>query len=147
MNNSMWIFAAVFAGISASLQSSITGGLSKKLSLAATLTLNTVVFTVIALVYWAWEISKNGFQKDQWRTLTPVEMTGGIFGFLLVLCLTLSFPRIGALYSVVLMILGQCVMALVVDQFGLFNMPVQPISVSRVAAIGFLIAGVFLLNK
>lgn len=147
MNNSVWIFAAIFAGISAAMQSAITGGLSKKISVAATLTLNTVVFTVIALIYWAWEVSKNGFQKDQWRTLTWPETTGGVFGFFLVLCLTLSFPRIGALYSVVLMILGQCLMALIIDQFGLFNLPVYGITFTRVAAVILIVAGVFLINK
>jgi transporter family-2 protein len=145
--NYLWLFVAMFAGVNAALQSSTTGGLSKKIGLSATMTVNTLVFTGIALIYLAIEAYRKNVPWNGFKEITVFESMGGVFGFLLVFSLMLTFPRLGALYSLVLMILGQCLMALFIDQFGLFNMPVHPIGWPRVTAIVLILCGVFLMNK
>lgn len=142
-----WLVVAVLGGAFAALQSSVNGVLSRKIGMAATVSLSTVVFTVICAFYLTWDAYQEKVPWNKLRDVQPAEYLSGVFGFLLVLCMATAFPRLGALYSIVLMILGQCLTALVIDQFGLLGMPVQAVSLTRVAAIGLILGGVFLLNR
>ena len=54
----------------------------------------------------------------------------------------LLFPRLGALETVVLPILGQVVMGLLVDRFGLFGAPAMPVSWMRVLGAAVVFAGI-----
>ncbi len=142
-----WLLIAASAGIFAALQSGIAGSLQKKIGMSSTLTINTLVFTLLALIFLAVEAFRGNVPWNKMREITPLETLGGACGFFLVLCLALSFPRLGALYSLVLMILGQCVAAIIIDKFGFFGLPAQSISLYRVAAVAMILGGVFLLNK
>jgi transporter family-2 protein len=143
----VWLFVAMFAGVNAALQSSTNGGLAKKIGLSASMTVNTLVFTGIALIYLLVESLLKRVPWDGFKQMTFLEGLGGVFGFLLVFSLMLTFPRLGALYSLVLMILGQCVMALIIDQYGLFGMPQSVATWPRLTGVGLIIAGVFLMNR
>ena len=67
---------------------------------------------------------------------------GGVMGVCFVLGNILLFPRLGALETVVLPILGQVVMGLLVDRFGLFGAPAMPVSWMRVAGALVVLAGI-----
>lgn len=60
---------------------------------------------------------------------------------------TLSVQRIGGTAFLAAMLTGQMAGALILDHFGLFNVPVQPISVSRLAGIVLLALGVYLVQR
>ena len=67
---------------------------------------------------------------------------GGVMGVCFVLGNILLFPRLGALETVVLPILGQVVMGLLVDRFGLFGAPAMPVSWMRVLGATVVFAGI-----
>ena len=67
---------------------------------------------------------------------------GGAMGVCFVLGNILLFPRLGALETVVLPILGQVVMGLLVDRFGLFGAPAMPVSWMRVLGAAVVFAGI-----
>ena len=67
---------------------------------------------------------------------------GGVMGVCFVLGNILLFPRLGALETVVLPILGQVVMGLLVDRFGLFGAPAMPVSWMRVLGAAVVFAGI-----
>lgn len=67
---------------------------------------------------------------------------GGVMGVCFVLGNILLFPRLGALETVVLPILGQVVMGLLVDRFGLFGAPAMPVSWMRVLSAAVVFAGI-----
>lgn len=67
---------------------------------------------------------------------------GGVMGVCFVLGNILLFPRLGALETVVLPILGQVIMGLVVDRFGLFGAPAMPVSWMRVLGAAVVFAGI-----
>ena len=67
---------------------------------------------------------------------------GGVMGVCFVLGNILLFPRLGALETVVLPILGQVVMGLLVDRFGLFGAPAMPVSWIRVLGAAVVFAGI-----
>lgn len=67
---------------------------------------------------------------------------GGAMGVCFVLGNILLFPRLGAVQTVVLPILGQVVMGMCIDRFGLFGAPVLPVTWMRVAGALVVLAGI-----
>lgn len=143
----IWFLVALLAGICATFQSAVNGKLSEEIGTPSAMTLNMTVFTVVTFVYLALEMQKGPLGLEKWRQLDWYQYLGGLFGFGVVICLTLSFPRLGALAAVVLMILGQSASAVLVDHRGWFGMNIIAVSAQRIVAIGFILAGVFLLKK
>ena len=70
--------------------------------------------------------------------------TGGAMGVLFVMGNILLFPRIGAVQTVVLPILGQVVMGLAIDHFGLFRAPQMDVGLGRIAGAVVVLAGIAL---
>lgn len=67
---------------------------------------------------------------------------GGLMGVCFVLGNIVLFPRLGAVQTVVLPILGQVVMGLVIDRFGLFNAPRIDVSVPRILGALVVLVGI-----
>ncbi|OFT58749.1 hypothetical protein HMPREF3151_03505 [Corynebacterium sp. HMSC05H05] len=67
---------------------------------------------------------------------------GGAMGVCFVLGNILLFPRLGAVQTVVLPILGQVVMGMCIDRFGLFGAPVLPVTWMRVVGALVVLAGI-----
>ena len=66
--------------------------------------------------------------------------TSGALGVLALVTVILIFPKVGAVETVVLPVAGKIVSGLLIDHFGWFNSPVQPISVWRVLLLPVLMA-------
>lgn len=72
---------------------------------------------------------------------------GGAMGVCFVLGNILLFPRLGAVQTVVLPILGQVVMGLLVDHFGLFGAPVLEVTFMRVLGAVVVLAGIVMVLR
>jgi bacterial/archaeal transporter family-2 protein len=71
----------------------------------------------------------------------------GGFGLLLYLTLSHTLPRLGAGAALTLIIAGQLLMGLLIDQFGWFGAVVRPIDLTRILAVLLLMAGAYLLVR
>jgi bacterial/archaeal transporter family-2 protein len=69
---------------------------------------------------------------------------GGVLGGTYIATLIFAVPITGALTAAVATVLGQLVMALVLDRVGAFGMPVQEITWQRIAGVGLVFAGLLL---
>ncbi len=56
-------------------------------------------------------------------------------------------PRVGAANTVTFIIAGQVLASMILDQFGLLNLPVQPVSLGRIGGAALVIAGVFVVLR
>lgn len=72
--------------------------------------------------------------------------TGGIFGATFILMSIVVTPRLGAALMLAATIVGQLVTALAIDHYGWFGANIIPISLTRVAGIVLLAAGVVLIR-
>jgi len=75
------------------------------------------------------------------------KFTGGILGVLYVTGVVIAAPRIGAANALAFIVGGQFVAAIIIDHYGFMKLPVNPISVYRIAGIILLLAGVYLIQK
>ncbi|GGI20816.1 DMT family transporter [Oxalicibacterium faecigallinarum] len=71
---------------------------------------------------------------------------GGIFGAIFLAITIMMVPKLGAATTISLIIVGQMMLSLIMDHFGLFGLPIQPISLLKLAGAGLLIAGVALIR-
>ena len=72
--------------------------------------------------------------------------SGGIFSATFIVVSIFLTPRLGVALTLATIIVGQLSAALVVDHFGLFGGPVVRASLTRVAGVGLLLAGITLMR-
>lgn len=84
---------------------------------------------------------------DTLRRIPWYLFAGGVLGVLFVTASLLAVPRIGGTAFLALMLTGQMMGALILDHFGLFEVPVQPVTVSRIAGVMLLGLGVYLVQR
>lgn len=76
----------------------------------------------------------------------PWQWIGGILGAFAVMSAILSVPRIGVLSVSLAMILGNLVMAAVIDNYGWFGAPVQPFTLRRLLGVALVLAGLYFIS-
>ncbi len=72
---------------------------------------------------------------------------GGVYGAFFVAAAAFSAPRIGVGLTVCLLIAGQAIAALMVDHFGFFGVPRQPINLMRALGMAAVVGGVVLVRR
>ena len=78
----------------------------------------------------------------QWHT-----WMGGLLGATFIATGILMVPRVGAATTLVLVVVGQMVCALLVDHFGVLGVPQHSASPVRLAGVALLILGVVLIRR
>lgn len=72
---------------------------------------------------------------------------GGVIVATYVAMITILVPHIGVGTAIALIVTGQIICAVIIDHFGLFNVQVRPIDLSRFTGILLMIAGIYLVMK
>ena len=72
---------------------------------------------------------------------------GGFLGAFYVTASIILTPRLGAATTVGFIIAGQVVMSVILDQFGLLNLPVQPVTLPKVGGAVLVIVGAILVLR
>ena len=81
------------------------------------------------------------------RGLPWYAWTGGLYGAVFVAGAAFAAPRIGVTVFLTLAIAGQLAMALLLDKTGAFGLPVEEITVQRLAGVVLVLAGAVLVQQ
>ena len=93
-------------------------------------------------------VSKTSFPGRQQLVSAPLySYLGGIIVATYVVMITILVPRIGVGTAIAFIVTGQIICAVTIDHFGLFNVAVRSISMTRIAGILFMVGGVYLVMK
>jgi bacterial/archaeal transporter family-2 protein len=139
----LFALLAVLAGIAGTFQASANAGLSQKVGLGAALVVNTAIVLTGTLVFFV----ARGPHTNFFPAATPWTLyIGGACGFVIILSLAFVFPKIGAAWTMALVVLGQSAAALVIDHYGLLGMSRDPITISRAAGLALVALGVSLVR-
>lgn len=147
MNTFLMITLAIIAGGLTALQGAFNANLGKTLShpLQATL-ISFTVGTLGTLATLA--LLRAGLPSlSRLAGIPPYLFLGGLFGALFITATILFIPKIGVASMLVAALLGQMLISLGIDHFGLFGVPVHTASLQRFAGVGFVILGLFLLTR
>jgi transporter family-2 protein len=77
---------------------------------------------------------------------SPYKLTGGLFGALFLCGVVLVTPKIGVANTYCLIIAGQVVLSLILDNFGLLGFEKKIISIEKVVGAVLIIAGAFMIS-
>ncbi|MFT8320011.1 MAG: DMT family transporter [Bacillus sp. (in: firmicutes)] len=72
---------------------------------------------------------------------------GGALGVMLVLANVILMPQIGSALTVGLTLAGQLIIAIIIDHFGWFHLPVHEINIPRIIGVLLILVGIFLVQR
>ena len=81
------------------------------------------------------------------RSLPWYAWIGGLYGVVFVIAATWGVPRLGVALTITLMVAGQLLISLILDHFGAFGVPQQPINLGRLAGVALVIGGVLMVRR
>lgn len=144
--SSIGLFALVFvAGLGIPMMAAMSGQLSLQLGLAKAL---FIVFSIAFVLSASYLIFSHGMAKDTFTlvksNITPVLYMAGAIVVFYMLAVSLVGPKIGIANTIVVVLLGQIISALIIDHFGLFNYPVVSINPSKMLGVLLMVAGIYL---
>ena len=136
---------AVAAGAAAACQAAANSAITARATLGAALFLNTLIVlagTFVLLLVTGGPRTLAALPGAPWH-----HYIAGLAGFTVIASITFVFPRLGAATALALMVLGQGVMALVIDHQGLWGLRIVPVTGARLLGVVCLVAGVVLLRR
>lgn len=145
MLNNLWVIAiGLIGGAAVGIQSPIAGAMGQKVGGIASsfiIHLSGMVFSGLFLYL------RGGEKIRNWNTLPWYMLCAGIFGVILYQTISITLPRLGSTMMVTLIIIGQLLLGVVIDHFGLLGVPVHPISISRLIGVLALLTGEYLIAR
>jgi transporter family-2 protein len=146
-NDIVFLGLALVTGALIPIQAATNARFSK--SIGSPIITGLMVFTVglIGMLLFVL-ISRTAFPMRQQLASAPVTgYLGGIIVATYVVMITVLVPRIGVGAAIGLIVTGQIICAVTIDHFGLFNVAVRSISVTRFTGMLLMIAGIYLVMK
>lgn len=100
----------------------------------------------IALFIYAFSV-RASFQVSLIKETQWYHWIGGLIGAIYVTGIIMIIPRLGAALAFSLIVAGQLMMSVIMDHFGLFGVPVNPVSPAKLLGFLLLLGGVILIRK
>jgi transporter family-2 protein len=138
------LLIGLLGGVAVGIQGPIAGAMSQRVGGTAS---SFIVHVSGAILSGLLLLARGGEMIQNWRGLPWYMLGSGVFGLVLYLTLAHTLPRLGATTAVTLIIVGQLVMGMLIDQFGWFGVALRPIDGWRIAAVVLLLAGGYLMVR
>jgi len=81
------------------------------------------------------------------RALPWYAWVGGLYGAVFVVAAAWGVPKLGVATTITLMVAGQLLLSLVLDHFGVMDVPKQPMNLGRIAGVALVLIGVLLVRR
>jgi transporter family-2 protein len=137
----------VVAGFGLSVQVGMNSQLRKVLQSANIAALISFGVGTVALIVLLFATRASFPPRAAFAAIPWWAWFGGLLGAFYVASSTVVAADIGATSLLALALLGQLATALVLDHFGLLGLPVNPISLTRLAGVVMLGGGVWLITR
>jgi bacterial/archaeal transporter family-2 protein len=144
--NTIWISIASAAGACIALQAAANGSLRTNLGDARYAAFFSICGTIATAVILVLAIRPSLPPATAFRATPWWNWVGGPFGAVFVLAGAGLTPKLGSAAFIAAVVGGQLVCALVLDHFGLMDVPQQGLSVGRVMGAALVFAGVLLVR-
>ena len=143
----LFIVLAVLAGAMIPFQSAMNTQLGKSLQSPYYSALTVFVVAAIGLTLYNLVSQQTLPGSSQFTNAPWWSYLGGILGGTYILLIVICAPKLGIGNVTLVVLLGQVIAALLIDQVGLLNAPVHRINWQRVAGVLLVIAGVYVVRK
>ena len=139
------VLSAAVGGFAA-VQAPINALLGKRIGTFQAAFVSFLVGTLVLAVIVA--LSSGGLGAvGRVRDVPWYYLLGGVLGACYVACLLVTVRTLGAGGMVAVVVTGQLIASLILDQFGVLGLEKNPITAPRIAGVALLVAGVFLIVR
>ncbi len=140
----IYVFPLI-AGFCVCFQGTMNGHWQARIGVHSTILINGFVVAGLTTLFF---LVANQTPIDKITSeIRPWVVLNGVCGATILTIAALTFPRIGAASVIVLMVAGQLATAIILDHFGILNLPRHPISFLRIAGILSVVIGVILTTR
>lgn len=144
MANWWVILIGLLGGVAVGLQAPLAGAMGQRVGGTAG---SFIIHISGAVFSGLWLLARGGERIREWRSLPWYMLSAGIFGLILYQTISITLPRLGSTMMVVLIIIGQLVLGVIVDHFGLFGVTQRPVDLLRILGVLALILGGYLIAR
>jgi bacterial/archaeal transporter family-2 protein len=134
----------LIGGAAVGLQSPIAGAMGQRLGGIAS---SLIIHVSGAIFSGVFLFLRGGEKIKDWPTLPWYMLFAGVFGLILYQTINVTLPRLGSTMMVVLIIIGQLLVGVVIDHFGLLGVAPRHIDLTRALGIAVLALGAYLIAK
>ena len=142
----IYFFIAVIAGGVIAVQSVLNASLGKRSGHLGSVLILTIVSLLVLIALIQIFPSKSNLKNlpriDEWYLYF-----GGVLGVFILATPIILIPKIGTASTLIAFVLGQSLVALLIDNFGLFASPKLEISIYRIVGIVLIGLGAFFISK
>ena len=140
------LILVTLAGAATALQAPINARLATAVGSAVNAALVSFAVGTVALIGLALILQVRPDMAAA-RALPWYAWIGGLCGVIFVIAATWGVPRLGVAMTITLMVAGQLLLGLVLDHFGAFGAPRQPVNLTRMVGVALVIGGVLLVRR
>lgn len=145
----IWLIIGFIFGFCPPIQTAINSALGQQLhsSIMASLvsfTVGTIVLFILTLIFNK-SLKVATFNNKQGK-LKPIYFIGGILGVIFVTTNIILMPHLGAALTTIIVMLGQMLMGIIIDHFGLLGTNVNKVTTRKVSGIIAIMIGIILLR-
>ena len=143
-SSTLLIVIAVVAGAAVAVQAQFMGQLDRGIG-----TLESMFITygggglLIAIA----TLAQRGGNLAAWRNVPAYALSSGVLDLAIVGGIGYAAPRLGLVATFSILVTTQFIVSALVDHFGLLGNTVQMLNMSRMAGIGLLLVGVWLIIR
>ena len=144
--DTVWILLAAGAGCCIALQAAANGSLRTNLGDPRYATFFSICGTIVTVVAVMLVLRPSPPSAAAMRGAPWWNWIGGPLGALIVLAGAALAPKLGAAAFIAAVVAGQLICSLVLDHFGLMNLPQQALTTGRIIGAAMVFAGVLLVK-
>ncbi|WP_088810392.1 MULTISPECIES: DMT family transporter [Listeria] len=144
-----YLLAGILAGMMLPVQTSVNTRLkgytqSPFIASFVSFAVGSTVLLIISLITFRdYSVFSEAIATSPWW----IWFGGGVLGIIFLTNNILLLPKLGAALTVMVTVCGQMIMAILIDQFGWFNLPVHELNPERLIGVLLMFFGVFLMQR
>jgi len=147
MKNLLFVLFALCAGGLLPIQGAINAHLGKNLNHPLQATFISFFGALIAIVFFLIIFRPEIPSISALKSTPAINYTGGIYGVVFVTAVLMLTPKIGIANTLVAAVVGQLIVSVTLDHFGLLGLVKHPASLTRILGCVGLIVSLLLVQK
>ena len=138
------IIIAAIGGIAVTLQAQFMGLMDKNIG---TLESMFITYGIGGLLIAFAMLVNRGGNLAAWGSVPWYSLSAGVLGLIIVGTIGYSTPRLGLVTALTVLVASQFIVGALLDHFGILGADLRPLNLSRLAGIGVMLLGVWLIVR
>ena len=138
------IIIATVGGVAITLQAQFMGVMDKRIG---TLESMFITYGIGGLLIAFAMLVNRGGNLAAWGSVPWYTLSAGVLGLIIVGTIGYSTPRLGLVTTLTILVASQFIVGALLDHFGILGADLRPLNPTRLAGIGVMLLGVWLIVR